>query len=222
MIDLIGVGLATALLFLLAAVVSAVLAAATWLSVRKARRLPRYSLILAAILIPFATAVHLWLCAALLPGESLFGNVSEPLPNGYQLEALGKMPDFASISKSGSSFNEPAQYIGKLAVEGPLVVGQYSHPFDASDPQPNEPFFLFDTRDGETTDFPTQKDLQTKLGHSVELTDVLYFRSPVAATRLKLDRAIELTPPILAFLLLIAAIVSTRIRIHPESANIYT
>lgn len=222
MIDLIGVGLETAILFVLSAVVSVVLAAGTWLSVRKAQRLPRYGLILVAILIPIATAVHLWLCAAFLPGESLFGNVSEPLPNGYQLEALGKMPDFASISKPGSSFNGLTQYFDKLAVEGPFVVGQYSHPYDTSERQPDEPFFLFDTRDSKVTEFLTMKDLQLKLGHSVDFTEVQYFRSPVAATRLRVDRAIEFGPPILGFSLLVLAIVRTRIRIHPETANIYT
>jgi hypothetical protein len=126
MFELIGLLFATMLLFVLAAVLSGI----TWLLVRKTSA-PRKRLIFAAASIPIISAAYFWLCIALLPGESLSGDISQPLPNGYLLEALGKMPDFASISnpKSPNSYNGLSECISQLAVYGPLVAGQYSHPF---------------------------------------------------------------------------------------------
>src|ERR1700760_365929 len=128
MFELIGLLFAIGMLFALAAVASIVLAGLRGLSVRN-RQTPRNRLILAAALIPLFSVAYLWLCIALLPGESLFGDISQPLPNGYTLEALRKMPAFASVSnaKSPNSYNGLTECVGKLAVCGPFVAGQYSH-----------------------------------------------------------------------------------------------
>jgi hypothetical protein len=114
MFEMIGLLIATGFLFALAALASAILAGLTWLYVRK-RRAPRIRLMLAAAVIPIVSAAYFWLCIALLPDESLFGDIDQPLPNGYALKALGKMPDFASIDnpKTPYSYNGLSECIAR-------------------------------------------------------------------------------------------------------------
>jgi hypothetical protein len=167
MFELIGLLFATGLLVGVASVLSLILVVVTRLLLRN-REAPRKRLTLAAATIPIASAAYLWLCIAMLPGSSLFGDISQPLPNGYSVEALGKMPDFASItnSKTPNSYSGLTECIGKLAVYGPLVVGQYSHPCSSFYAKPAEPFFLFDTRTGKNLDLPTQADLALRTRRS--------------------------------------------------------
>jgi hypothetical protein len=225
MFELVGLLFATGLLFALAAVLSSVLAAFTWLSVRH-RQASRRRLVLVAALVPILSAAYLWLCIALLPGESLFGDISQPLPNGYTLEALSKMPDFAFLraAKSPNRDIGLTECIGKLAVYGPLVAGQYSHPFGTFYPKSNEPFFIFDTRDGQHVDLPTISDLENSLGHSVQLTEVQLFRSqePSYRTQQKVNRTIEFGPPTFALAMLIAFVLNSTLRTLPPVPNIYT
>jgi hypothetical protein len=66
---------------------------------------------IAAFAIPILSAAYLWMCIAMLPGKSLFGDISQPLPNGYVLTGLGKMPDFSYVQKQAAGVdtsNEPA------------------------------------------------------------------------------------------------------------------
>jgi hypothetical protein len=224
MFEMIGLAIATIVLFTLAGVCSTALAAITWLLIRRKEDAPRKRLILFALAVPILTVVYFWLCTAILPGESLFGDTSEPLPNGWVVEALGKMPDFADIKDLQPPWRDPhiTQYIGKIAVDGDLVVGQYSHPYGTFTPNPNEPYFIFDTKHGMTTEFPAWSDLQAKLGHPIALTEIRYFQSPVATTRRKIVHAIEFTPPIVALLILIAFIWHYRTRTARSGLTIYT
>jgi len=224
MFEIIGLLIATGVLLAFASIVSVVLATLTWLLMRK-RSGPRKSLITAAILIPILSAAYIWLCVAHLPGKSLFGDISEPLPNGYIVEALGKMPDFASISNPKfplDGYNGLTEYIGKLAVDGPFVVGQYSHPFGGFEAKPNEPFFMFDTRSGKNIDIPTLNELQNRLGHPIALTEVQYFRSPLAIARRRKENWIEFGPPVVVLLLFILSIPLFSRRINSYASNIYT
>jgi hypothetical protein len=225
MFELIGLILATGFLFALAAAASATLAGSVWLILRRSAR-PYKLLMLAAVLIPIASAAYLWLCVALLPGESLFGDIDQPLPNGYAIQALGKMPDFAHISspKTPYSDNGLTECIGKIAVYGPFVVGQYSHPFGDFTAKPNEPFFLFDTRSGQNQDLPTLDSLQDRLGHRVQLTEVQYFRSQELSYRRqqRMNREIEFAPPIIAVVILIALVVRRWAQDRSRWPKIYT
>jgi hypothetical protein len=112
------------------------------------------------------------------------------------------MPDFASVSnaESPNSYNGLTECVGKLAVYGPFVAGQYSHPFGTFNAKPNEPFFMFDTRNGQHLDLPTIADLQKSLGHSAQLTDVQLFRSqePAYRTRKNVNKLVMFGPPIIA------------------------
>jgi hypothetical protein len=225
MFELIGLLFATIFLFTIASIAAAILVGITWLLLRNTSA-PRKRLMFTAALIPIASAAYLWLCVALLPGESLFGDISQPLPNGYVIEALGKMPDFASISnpKSPYSYNGLSECIGRLAVYGPLVAGQYSHPFGSFTAAPNEPFFIFDTRNGQHKDLPKLADLQATLGHPVLLTEVQFFRSqePTYRLRQNLNRAVMFGPPIIALGILIVSVLRKRRRTLPPPPNIYT
>jgi hypothetical protein len=223
--DLIGLVFDIGFLFALAAAASAILTGAVWLFLRRSDR-PYKPLIVAAALIPIASAAYFWLCIALLPGESLFGDIDEPLPNGYSIQALGKMPDFASISspRSPNGYNGLTECIGKLAVYGPFVVGQYSHPFGDFTAKPDEPFFLFDTRSGQNQDLPTLDSLQDRLGHRVQLTEVQYFRSQELSYRRqqRMNREIEFAPPIIAVVILIALVVRRWAQDRSRWPKIYT
>jgi hypothetical protein len=167
-------------------------------------------MITTAAVIPVVSAAYLWLCVALLPGKSLFGDIAEPLPNGYTLKALGKMPDFASIDspRNPNSYNGLSECIGKLAVYGPLVVGRYSHPFGSFSAKEDEPYFMFDTRDGRNVDVASLAELESDLGHCVQLVEVQFFRSrePAYLRQQRLDLAIEICPPVFAVVILMALV----------------
>jgi hypothetical protein len=66
----------------------------------------------AVILAPLCV-IWLFATVALLPGESLFGDIDQPLPNGYRVSALGKMPDFADIS-SANGADGLSEYVASL------------------------------------------------------------------------------------------------------------
>jgi hypothetical protein len=222
-LEIIGLFFATAALFTLAVAVSAMLVGITWLCLPKiANR--RKQLILAAVLIPLASAAYFWFCLALLPGQSLFADIDQPLPNGYSVPAMGKMPDFASISNTSkpNAATGMTQYIGRIAIDGQFVVGQYSHQFGEFKPTPPEPFFLFDTQLSKNTEFATLNELQSRLGHPITLTEVQYFKSPLATTRQTIDKAIEFGPPFLAIVFLAIAVWRSRSRIEAHAPNIYT
>lgn len=81
MFEIIGLAFATLLLFLAASVAGCVFAGLMWLIVRT-RQDHRWKFVLFAGAIPIASAAYLWICIATLPGETLFGDISEKLPNG--------------------------------------------------------------------------------------------------------------------------------------------
>ena len=92
-----------------------------------------------------------------------------------------------------------AECIGTIAVDGPLAVGRYSHPFASFDPLPNEPYFLFDTRTGRHSDFASRNALEQALGHPVHLDKVELFRSeePSYLLQQRHEHFIMFGPPIL-------------------------
>jgi hypothetical protein len=198
--ELIGLAFATIFLFALSAVAGTVFIGVAWLIMRKKGSKTPSVLIAGAI--PVLSAAYLWLCVAILPGESLFGDISQPLPNGYSLEALGKMPDFATI-KQGNSLSNPhgqSECIGSLAVYGPFVAGRYSHPFGTFVSEPNEGYFILDTRDGQFADFKTIEELETRLDRKANLVTTTSFRSSEHSyeRRQTLNKVIMFTPPVIA------------------------
>jgi hypothetical protein len=226
MFEMIGLVIGSLILLVLAGIVGCVFAGITW-AILWNRAKFRILLMLLAVAIPVISAGYLWLCAAMLPGESLFGDIDEPLPNGYSLQALAKMPDFASIKRDDGSWTKddvyPTQYIGRVGVYGALVVGQYSHPFGSFTADPDEPFFAFDTNSAKNVDYPRQDALEAAIGHKVALSQVNTFQSqePRSIQRRRRNKIVEDGPPIaittLFFLFVIRFRLSQRHAVPPLS-----
>ena len=156
MFELIGLAFDTLILFTLAVVAGCVFTFMAWLIVRQ-RDCRRWRWMAGALSLPIASAAYLWLCIALLPGESLFGDFSENLPNGYVLAGLGKMPDFSYLEKEGKPYwNQPTpNCIERLQVTGSLIIGQYGQRCRTTEPnaQSEDEFFIFDTKSGSLRNF---------------------------------------------------------------------
>lgn len=203
MFEMIRLLIGTLFLFALAAVVGIVYAAVTFAILWKRPKARKRFMLLGAA-VPVVSVAYMWICVAVLPGESLFGDINEPLPNGYSLEALGKMPDFASIKRDDASWSKsdvfPDQCIGRVAVDGNLVVGQYSHPFGSFNADQNEPFFAFDTISAKNIDYTTQAALESALGKPITLVETQYFRSQEQryVRRMRIERLIEAGPPFMS------------------------
>ena len=211
MFEIVGLLLGFAVCMVLSVAASAIVGGLVWLLSRRARLL----LTSCAAVLPPLCVIYLFACGAMLPNESLFGDISQPLPNVYFIRALGKMPDFAEIGR-GSDFSSGSvsltECIGSLAVYRPLVVGRYSHPGDSFDAHPNEAYFLFDTRTAAHQDFATAAALEASVGHAVTLTDVQFFHSqePTYLHQRRINAMICFVPMTLAFSLLALLVVASR------------
>jgi hypothetical protein len=213
MFEMIGLLIGTAILFVLSLIAGLIYAGIAFLILWKRPR-GRIPLLVLAAAIPVCSTAYMWLCVAVLPGESLFGDISQPLPNGYTLQALGKMPDFATIHQGDSNFGPllVSQYIGRVNVEGPLIVGQYSHPFDAFDGDGHEPFFTFDTRTAAHVDYPTQSALEATVGHALTFSPVQSFRSHESSyvRQQRLHRIVFFLPPAFVSVMFFVILISIR------------
>lgn len=176
--EFIGLILGLGVMLALSLAVSLILMLLTWLLLRplQIRKLP---VLLSGMFLGPACVVWFYVSVAILPYESLFGDIDQPLPNGYRLQALGKMPDFASIDREGASYGSTGlpEAVGALQVVGEKVVGRYSHPFDSFQPRAKEPYFLLDTATGRHQDYDSQQDLQAQLLVPVHLVATTEFRT---------------------------------------------
>ena len=211
MFEIIGLIFATALLFLLSAIVSCLFALIAWLILR-GRKGSKRRWIMLGTLIPPASAAYVVFAAIVfdffIPGatDRLFGDFNERLPNGYVLSGLGKMPDFAFID---SKFNGRAQPqllggVGRIGVDGPVVIGQYSHKSDSfNEPVPGGiKFFIFNTQ---TSELENLKELPKNgefSGRPVQLVDSQLFHShePSEILRRRIEDFIYFGPPAAAAL----------------------
>jgi hypothetical protein len=200
MFEFIGLIIGTAVLLTVAAIFGAVLAVMVWFILpQQAAR--RKTLTWVTPLLPVAGVLYCLICIGLLPSESLFGDIDQPLPNGYRLTALGKMSDWAAISKDDDQWAQTGikEWFGRVAVDGPLVVGQYSHPFGLVDQVSSKPYFVFDTKSGRAESFATLEALDARLGHPVQLVEVQFFRSQEASyvRQMRINSFIMYGPPTL-------------------------
>jgi hypothetical protein len=179
--EVIGVFIAFVVFSVLAATAGLVVALLTGLIFwpRWRRAMP---LGIAAIVLAPLCVVWLYAMVIALPYESLFGDIDEALPNGYHLRALGKMPDFASFDSNSKYGEGMPEYVGRLQVQGDLVVGQYSHPFGTFTPKPVENYFIFDTKTGLHRDLPSAAALQAELHQPLHLVPTDQFRSSEPAS----------------------------------------
>jgi hypothetical protein len=226
--EIIGLLIDIAVFLAVGAILGAAFGFLAWLLVRK-RTLFKIVPIVGAAAVPVLSA--LWIIAGVIffavafPGRSytLFGDIAEPLPNGFYLMALGKMPDFAQINRGSdlSSGSIPlSKCVGGIAVAGPLVVGAYSHPFGQFTAEGNQGFFLFDTRSGAVRYFETLHEIKTVLGHPAAIVRVEEFRSqqPFYVRDLAWERFLLFAPPVAAILAYLAFLVWLRPRHRTQAA----
>jgi len=147
-----------------------------------------------------------------------FGDVYEPLPNGYTLKALAKMPAYGMIEDNSATFRGTVGgWVESLSVDGPFVFGAYSHGDDktlSNGPERNQGYFALDTRNGANLTFGAIGDLNRYAGHSVHLTETFSFRSSDAKRihQLNVERWIWFGPPVVCTVLYCAFLFRVRRR----------
>jgi hypothetical protein len=224
MIDLIGVAIGAAIFFAFAGCVGIVFAFFTWLIVPK--RLGRIARISVAFLIPIVSAAYIWLCIAFLPGESLFGDIDQPLPNGYVLKALGKMPEYGNIERQNGdlSFDGVQGAVDEIAVSGPLVAGRYCQSCDRAFVQSKALYFLLDTRISKSSEYTDLPSLEAAFQCSTPLVENQYFQSQEArhVWQQRIDHWVMFVPPLGIALLYFAYLIRHRCRESLRAAsNLY-
>lgn len=173
--------------------------------------------------LPPVFAVYMLACAVafsvLVPGEAdrIFGDISEPLPNGYTLKALGKMPTYGMIEDKSATFRDTVGgWVESLSVDGPFVFGAYSHGDDRlnAGPERNQGYFALDTHSGVNLNFGTIAELNRYAGHSIRLTETFSFRSSDATRihQLNVERWIWFGPPAVCTFLYVAFLLRLRRR----------
>jgi hypothetical protein len=187
------------------------------------RRRP-WRLIAIAALTPPVAAAYMFGCAIVfeiaVPNQPdvLFGDISEPLPNGYVLKGLGKMPEFAYFD-GGPSSKFPAPILGgvrRLELDGQMVYGAYGHLNDDSAPfdQNDHGYFAFDTRSGQVQNFDSLAKLNASAGHPVHFVETQFFRSqePGRKFLILIEDLISFGPPIVACLICLYLLIRRRVR----------
>jgi hypothetical protein len=222
MIESIGmfVGLIAICLFL--ALLGILIAGAAWL-LFWGRPRPKV-LIFRTALTPIASLGYLIFCAIcfaiLVPHQPdlFFGDFSEPLPNGYVLTGLAKMPEFAFFESTPPMAHQPPMRGGvrRLELDGQVVYGAYGHIDDESlsDPDHDHGYFVFDTRTGDVTNLNTVEQLNAAAGHPVHLVESQYFRSqePGRILLRRIENYILFGPPIVVFLYFLYRLIRFRIK----------
>jgi hypothetical protein len=215
--ELIGLLVGTFVFFAFSGLMGVIYALLAWLILRGLTRRRRY--VIVAALLPPMFALYIAVCtigfSVFVPGESgrLFGDISEPLPNGYVIQALGKMPDYGHIDRRDDEKSGYPQgfrgYIGRVAVDGSLVFGAYSH--TSTEPRDGG-YFVFNTQSGSARNFDTLPELNGYVGHPVELTQIQFFRSQEIShkSQIKVERSLMFGPPILGTLLYVFLLLQIR------------
>jgi hypothetical protein len=110
--------------------------------------------------------------------DLLFGDIDEPLPNGFKLEALSKMPEDGLIKREGDPLAQIG-WVSALQTSGPFVLGKYDYTdFPKTADQSSRNFFLLDTSTGRKQDFGTESDLSNALNGPIHLTPTEFFHAP--------------------------------------------
>jgi hypothetical protein len=205
--EIVGLVIAIILFFLLSALVSIPFTLIAGLLLRRQAGIKKLWIPVAAV-IPPASAAYMLLCALVfvcfVPGatDRLFFDIKEPLPNGYVLKGLSKMPDFGYIDRETADGTQPQLLggIARLDVDGPLVFGEYSHRSDSFDePVPDHiKYFIFDTHTRQILNLRTLSPNDPYSGHALHLSEPELFRSrePSQIVRRRIEDCIYLGPPI--------------------------
>lgn len=178
------------------------------------------SLILLAFLQPFLAFIYLcgsmFICQLVFPTQDdhIFGDIYEPLPNGYILKALSKMPYAGLIENPTDRTYRISIGVEKLAQNGEVIYG--SHSPDQIDFQyhPDCQFgcFLFNTKTRQIQEFKLKGELEHAVGHDVQLVETENFRTQDKAYLLRqhLWDVLYIGPPILSFIFVIILILGAK------------
>jgi hypothetical protein len=185
MFEMIGLLFGLTFLCVLAVLAGGVSAGLAYLLFWGAHRPKR--LIIFAGLIPISALSYVVFCAIcmemFIPNQPdlFFGDFAEPLPNGYILTGLGKMPEYSYFESSPQGMHQPLLLGGvrRLEQDGQTVYGAYGHldnqPYDGENK--DRGYFIFDTRTGGVRNFTTIGELNAAAGHPVHLVESQYFQS---------------------------------------------
>jgi hypothetical protein len=219
MIDFLGVVIGAVVWLGLSLVLGAGFALAAWLLLRKRRG--AILGIIAAGLLPPACATYVYVCEVVFPDTSLFGDINEPLPHGYTLKALGKMPEYGEVESVSSGYSGVSSnleqlegWVGEVDLEGDMLFGKYSHGFDGSVDKPKWCCFVLNTVSGQVRNFATGEEMNAFAGKKITTEEVQFFhsREPARRRQERIENWIQLTPPTMGALLLIALLVKLRLR----------
>lgn len=223
MFEMIGLVIGLFVLCCLCTMLGLLIAALAWLLFWKRRRPKR--LIFIAASVPLLSLGYVIACAILfaivVPNQpdQIFGDISEPLPNGYVLTAIGKMADYAYIDTKDPWKTQPKLLGGihSLEVDDQVVFGAYSHPevgFPDLIAPPDVGYFVFDTRTGQIRNLKSMQELVAAAGHPAHLVDTPSFRSqdPGRVRLRKTEDWIYFFPPFSALLLCFYRLIRFRIK----------
>ena len=199
-------------------------AACAWLFLR-GRDYPK-KLILAIARFPLSSLAYVVACGIIfeifVPNQPdvFFGDFSEPLPNGYVLHGLGKMPEYSFIE---STEPRPGQSslpgdVRSLEQNADEIYGAYRHPNnEVTQKDKTSGYFAFDTRTGIVQAVASLSELNARAGHQVHLVDSQNFKStdPVRARLRKMERRIYWGPPMAVFLVCLCLLLYYRITGKP-------
>jgi hypothetical protein len=206
-----------------------VLAAIGWLLFWGQRR-PKLLILLAGAIPPVSLA-YILSCAILfslfVPNQpdEFFGDFKEPLPNGYVLEGLGKMPEYSFFDSTIPGRPQPPLLGGvkRLELDGEVVYGVYGplngeSTVDSGD----HGHFIFNTHDGSLRNMKTLQELNSAAGHAVRFVDSGNFRSrEPSRVRLRWTETwIYATPPLVATLLCLILLVRERLSGANRTASV--
>jgi len=211
--EIIGLLITAFLLMGVASLVGALCALAVYLLFRRTNRRSAKACLVVGF---FPPAVMGYLLGCLILSSMLsgflgtpdlaFGDIKERLPNGFTLEALGKMPEAGHIQKTGESLVQVA-WVGGVQIDGPYVLGKYDYTyFPRSEREVGRDFFIFDTRTATVRDFDSEAALAASAKINVHLTSTAYFHQPRTLgerTSGVLFLLIAVVPPIACAILLV-------------------
>jgi hypothetical protein len=220
MFEMIGLVVGTIVLLFISSLAGIVYALIAWFILRRRHaRTPRLLLLFAAAL-PSLCMIYMllfsvcWTTFVDAAHESVFGDISEPLPNGYTLSGLAKMSEYSHIDPPQSRMwmNHTPDDVGLLCEEGPLLFGAVSQSFGSATPlKPPLRYFKLDTGSGQVSVFDSFTDLEAAAGHPLHLQPTADFRTQDAHS-LHLRRigdALRYWPPeaaMMAYLVLLIVI----------------
>lgn len=230
MFEIIGLMIGTVIFFGLAITLGLVFGLTAWL-VFWGRRRPKRMIALAVIVPPFS-ALYIFLCAILLmifvPNQPdlFFGDISEPLPNGYILKGLGKMPEYSyfDVASSGKQYSGMRGGVRRLGVDWQMIYGAYGSITDNQLISTNHDngYFILNTRTGQVKNVDTISQLNAEAGHPVQLIESQFYRSrePAAILLRRIDNFVLFGPPAVA--IIFVAFLLIRKRCKPQATDTQT